>query len=312
MSKDRPLQRDNFISRYSQIFSQENWLEKAETASSFVFCVNIAKYDFNFITSEFDKREILYAEILNPFIQIDIKYREKLVHVVPQDYGFLVNLSSTIPPFLLNWQKGEKILDMCAAPGIKSTILFLLHSNFIDELESVELDYKRHMKMQELFKIYIPEANTKTINLDAKRLSGENIYDKILLDAPCSAEGEIIQQNNYLRWSSKLIDTYTNTQKSLLSKAISLVKPGGKIIYSTCTIAPEENEEVLEWALKRFNVTINSVSKNVFPILNYVTYSSGLKKWKLKTFNDGVKNSIRLSPTSSQEAFFVASITKNL
>ena len=307
---------------------------------------NITRHDFILIL---DENKITYEELGEHerhekysynILLIANEFKSKISHFINKDnnLGFILNISSFFPPLLINPQDDECIIDLCAAPGIKSSQIFL---NFIDKqnqskgqavssmkLISIEKDYKRYTKMTQLFsqlftnnieedqidkESAVKEGDKvnetiETINIDSRRFKQDKMYDKILCDVPCSAEGEMIQNNNFRLWSSRLINSYTNTQKGLLAKAISLLKPNGIVVYSTCTLAPEENEEVINWALKRFDVSPVEIQLPKFKELNYI---NGIPSWGIKTYDKRISHSIRIIPNNIYEGFFICILQKN-
>lgn len=128
----------------------------------------------------------------------------------------------------------------------------------------------------------------------------ENYFDKVLLDAPCSGEGRFLATDakTYRSWSERLVKELVKTQKKLLKSACMAVKPKGEIVYSTCTLNREENEEILEWALQELGLKMAKIEIN---IKNAIPAISEMK---------GIDKAIRLLPTKEQEGFFVAKLTK--
>src|SRR6185503_4177192 len=98
-------------------------------------------------------------------------------------------------------------------------------------------------------------TNVTTMHMRAQDLWRKfpNVFDKVLADVPCSLEGRFLTTNpkTYKNWSVKKIKILSDHQKHILRSAVSAAKPGATIVYSTCTLAPEENEEVVDWILKK-------------------------------------------------------------
>lgn len=155
---------------------------------------------------------------------------------------YLQSLSSMLPPYLLEPKSGENILDMTAAPGGKTSLLSAL-SGGEAFLTACEKDKIRAERMQyNLNKLGVPR--TSVLVQDALTLDEFFRFDKILLDAPCSGSGTV-QPNEELKISEKLITNSAKLQEKLLKKALKLLKSGGIMVYSTCSILRQENEEVL-------------------------------------------------------------------
>ncbi|XP_011824275.1 PREDICTED: putative methyltransferase NSUN6 [Mandrillus leucophaeus] len=182
-------------------------------------------------------------------------------NVLPR-YLFLQNLPSALVTHVLNPQPGEKILDLCAAPGGKTThIAALMH----DQGEVIALDkiFSKVEKIKQnalLLGLNSIRAfcfdGTKAVKLDMlEDTEGEppflpESFDRILLDAPCSGMGQ--RPNMACTWSLKELASYQPLQRKLFTAAVQLLKPEGVLVYSTCTITLAENEEQVAWALTKF------------------------------------------------------------
>jgi len=123
-----------------------------------------------------------------------------------------------------------------------------------------------------------------------ERNLGSLYFDKILLDAPCSGEGTIRSTPRTLEmWNIKTIENLSKLQKSLIASAIEILKPNGELVYSTCTHAPEENEEIIDFALKNFKVKVEKIS---LPLKTL----PGITKFGEKEYLEDVKYSCRVYP----------------
>ena len=127
-------------------------------------------------------------------------------------------------------------------------------------------------------------------------------FDRVLLDTPCSGEGRFTAYDvqSYRVWSPKKVNELTKMQKKLFQSAYDALKPNGILVYSTCTLNKEENEYILDWALKNFNLKMVDIDiniKNAMPGIN-----DGLEK--------DIKKSIRILPSKDMEGFFVSKFIK--
>jgi len=174
---------------------------------------------------------------------------------------------------LLNPKEGEKILDACAAPGSKSTHLAEL-ANDNAEILAVDRSAKRLKILQSnLDRLNLKSVNT--LNADATSLIELNpkffsYFDKILIDAPCSGIGTF-SRNPDSRWSlsKDKIKTLTILQEKILETTLPLLKKGGTLVYSTCTICPDENNLLIERFIEK-NKALKLISqKQIFPSLDY-------------------------------------------
>lgn len=205
---------------------------------------------------------------------------------------YLQSLSSMIPPIILEPKAGENILDMAAAPGGKTTQIAAMTENraFITACEKNKIRVER-------LKYNLQKQGVGCTNVmleDARKLSDFFVFEKILLDAPCSGSGtENVFDKNF---SEELIQRSTRTQEELLKKALKILKPGKEIVYSTCSILAQENENVIKKVLQKVNAKIVPIE----PIQGVPL---------LPTTIDGV---MCVCPTESYEGFFVAKIRKNV
>lgn len=205
---------------------------------------------------------------------------------------YLQSLSSMIPPIILGPKAGENILDMAAAPGGKTTEIAALTQNraFITACEKNKIRAER-------LKYNLQKQGVGCVNVmleDARKLSNFFSFDKILLDAPCSGSGTMsVFDKNF---GKELIDRSSKTQEELLRKALKILKPGGEMVYSTCSILAQENEDILKRVLPKSNAEIVPIE-----------HMAGIPL--LPTSIDGV---MCVCPTELYEGFFVAKIRKNL
>lgn len=221
---------------------------------------------------------------------------------------YLQNAASFIPPLVLDPQPGETVLDVCAAPGGKASHIAALAHNQA-ELWVNDNSRPRQAKMRANFArlgVVPHESTLYNISRLAKELPHE-YFDKIMLDAPCSGEGmlNINSRKEFTYWSVAQIKRLSSLQKQAISAAWELLKPGGRLAYSTCTMAPEENEVVVDYLLRRHeDATLEPIAlkpENTIPTLT---------SWNGKRFTHDLSHCLRLAPSQEIEAFFVASISK--
>ena len=220
---------------------------------------------------------------------------------------YIQNLSSMLPALVLDPKPDEKIFDIAAAPGSKTTqIAALMHST--GELTANDISFKRLFKLRENLK-QMGVTNTKMLNFPGESFWKKlpEYFDRTLVDVPCSMEGRIKcnDPKTYLDWSPKKIKLLSKLQKYLLRSAISATKVGGTIVYSTCTLAPEENEEVIEWVVSK---TPNALSVEEI-IMPQMPLQKGLSSWKKKEFTY-TANCARIFPSLVMEGFFIAKLHK--
>lgn len=220
------------------------------------------------------------------------------------DY-YIQSLSSMIPALVLNPKENEKVLDLCAAPGSKTTQLSELMNNKGTIIANdASLDRLRVL----MFNIdKMNSVNVGVINQKGEILSKyfENYFDKILVDAPCSALG-IVQKKGEVSnwWNINKLASISDIQYKLLLSAVKMLKVGGEIVYSTCTLTLEENELVLNKILKKFPVTLKEVK---LPVKGH----SAFTKYESEELNDSLTKAKRILPWEVEsEGFFISKLIK--
>ncbi|CAG9765466.1 unnamed protein product [Ceutorhynchus assimilis] len=180
---------------------------------------------------------------------------------LPNGWALLQNIPSIFCVKALNPQPNEVVLDMCAAPGNKTTHIAALMQNqgLLIALDKTPNKVKQLMKTCEDFgaKALVFQANSCHIVSSSDLQAIENgppfapkTFDRILLDAPCSVLGKRPQFTN--KTSEKIIKSFIPLQRKLFTNAVALLKPQGTLVYSTCTITLAENEGLVAWALRSF------------------------------------------------------------
>ena len=209
---------------------------------------------------------------------------------------YMQSLSSMIPAIILSPNAGENILDMTAAPREKTTQINALSNNqwFITEYEKnkIRLDrLKYNLEKQ-------GATSTNVMNIDARKLDDFFSFDKVLLDAPCSGSGTLNTNDKNLEkyFTKELIQRSEKTQSELLQKAINVLKPGNEMVYSTCSILQEENEENIQKYIKKGLVEIVPINLKQYEEIP-----------KLPTKIEGT---MCICPDELYEGFFVAKLRK--
>lgn len=207
---------------------------------------------------------------------------------------------------LLPVEEGDVVLDLCAAPGGKSTELAaklhgtgLLVTNDISNSRAKAL-----LKNIEVFGVGNALVTSEPPNELAKRFPG--FFDKILIDAPCSGEGMFRKQGNMTKaWEKNGVDLFVGLQRSILKEAVTMLKPGGTMIYSTCTFSKEENEQAMEYLLS----LDDSLHLQELPLFD--GFDKGHPEWGL-TGNEELTKCRRLWPHRIEgEGHFVAMVRKD-
>ena len=226
-------------------------------------------------------------------------------HDYLQGYYYLQNVASMLPALILDPKPNDLVIDMCAAPGSKATQLAQIMKN-----KGVLILIDRNRKRISALEMNIRRlgvSNSIILNFDATGLHKLNKKaDKILLDAPCTGEG-LIRQDKSRKTSKKLKDIakMASIQKDLLTAGLNSLKPNGELLYSTCSIAPEENEIVI-------NDVLNSLSDYKVIELPNNYGENGLIKVYGKSLRKDLKHSQRLYPhLHNTIGFYLCLIKKN-
>lgn len=203
---------------------------------------NVAKYldndlfDFNFYVVALDEEnKDIINSIKNNIINLDC-YKK--------GYIYMQNPSTFLSALLIEPKSNDNILDMCAAPGGKSMMIQSMMNNK-SNITACEINNIRYEKM--IYNFKLQNANIYSLNQDARELNDNLKFDKILVDVPCSGSGTLdISNDNYEKYfTDLLIDKSVKRQLSLLKKSTKLVNKNGLIVYSTCSILNQENEEMI-------------------------------------------------------------------
>ncbi|MEK6848175.1 MAG: RsmB/NOP family class I SAM-dependent RNA methyltransferase [Nanoarchaeota archaeon] len=219
-------------------------------------------------------------------------------------YYYVQELSSLMPALALKPAPGDMVLDLAAAPGSKTTQMAAMMKNQ-GTLIANDKDINR---------ISVLSTNLErcgVTNAIVTRHDGVQLceklekigirFDKILLDLPCSGEGNIRSSpKTLLMWNIRMIEKLARLQRKLAVTAVKLLKENGKIIYSTCTHSPEENEANVNFLSREFNLEIEKI---VLP----VKCRQGVKNWEKEEFSAGIENCCRIYPQDNDtEGFFLA------
>jgi len=220
-------------------------------------------------------------------------------------YYYAQEPASMIPPLLLDLKDGQKVLDMAASPGSKTgQIAGLINDEGLIVANDVRID------RVSILKFNMQRIGTRSVVIT--RRNGMNFkkspeyFDRVLLDAPCSGEG-VIRKNPYaaVQWNAHSFTKFNSVQKGLIIAAYKALKPGGTLVYSTCSLAPEENEEVINYLLSNTNARLMSAK------LKGLKSRPGLTSWQGKEYDKSISKCIRIYPQDNDtEGFFSAKIKK--
>jgi NOL1/NOP2/sun family putative RNA methylase len=220
---------------------------------------------------------------------------------------YVQEAASMLPPLALDPQPGECILDVAAAPGSKTTQIAQMMRN----TGLIVANDNNRKRIRGLTGNIDRSGTLNTVvTCQPGQVFGKFLpeyFDRILLDAPCSSEGTIRKSLAALDlWSESSIDRLARTQIGLLNAVYRALKPGGAMVYSTCTFAPEENEGVLDYFFSR---TPEALSEAV--VLPGLKTRPPIEAWRGQQFHPKAANAVRIMPQDNDtEGFFLCRIRK--
>jgi len=220
-------------------------------------------------------------------------------------YIYVQDAASMIPPLVLDPKSDDTVLDMCSAPGSKTTQIAqymknggLLIANDSDgvRLKALGINLQRS-----------GVTNTIITQMQGRYFAKKDLeFDRILLDAPCSGTGTIRKSLKTIdMWNPNMVRRLAGTQRQLLDSAWRVLRPGGTLVYSTCTLEPEEDEEVIDFALNRFE------DAKVEKIKLKINRSPSVLSFEGKEYDGRIKDALRIWPQDNDtEGFFICKLKK--
>ena len=293
---------DFLLTKLNKDYSQEEViriLEGYKTKRILSFRVNTIKTTAEEIEHELIKNEIKYERVKwskDAFIVLNKKENEiQEMDIYKNGKIYLQSLSSMLPPIVLNPMPKNDILDMTAAPGGKTTQIAALSNNEAN-ITACEINKIRVERLK--YNLDKQGASSVFVMLeDARNIDNFFSFDQILLDSPCSGSGTInINENNLNEYfTTELVERSKKLQIALIKKAIKILKSGKEMVYSTCSILKEENEDIIRKVLNEGIeiVPIEFDGKETLPQLSTT-----------------IKGTLCICPTKYYEGFFIAKLRK--
>ena len=290
--------KEKLITQYGEEITQKiikGYMAKRKTTLR----VNTLKTSLHNVIDVLDKNNIKFERVnwYNDALIIENANESDIQNLDIYKNGeiYLQSLSSMLPPLILNPQEKTDILDMAAAPGGKTTQIATIVNNNAS-ITACELNKIRAERLK--YNIEKQGAKAYVMVTDARKIDSFFSFDKILLDAPCSRSGTLNLNNGISEknFSLNLISKSVKAQTALLEKALKILKPGCEMVYSTCSILQEENEEILEKVL----------SKNKAKIVPIDFESKDLPSLPTR-----IMGTLCVAPNELYEGFFIAKIKKN-
>ena len=230
------------------------------------------------------------------FVLYDITEKEiESTNFYSEGKIYMQNLSSMLPPILLEPKEKTDILDMTAAPGGKTTEIAVLTNNK-SYITACELNKIRAERLK--YNISLQGVNAYVVQKDARDLDDFLKFDQILLDAPCSGSGTILLNENSeeVRFTSGFEEKLEKVQTKLLDKAVKLLKKGETMVYSTCSILERENENIVNKFIKSGRVEVVPFEKNMYK--------------DVEKLSCNLKGAICVMPNENYEGFFAVKLRK--
>ncbi|RME53725.1 RsmB/NOP family class I SAM-dependent RNA methyltransferase [Candidatus Woesearchaeota archaeon] len=308
------LIKPTFQERYEQLLGKEGWKRFLQYSFSYLrkcIRVNTIKISVEALTTRLSKDWDLTPV---PWCKEGFWIKHKRLPRfdlgnLPEHqlgYFYIQEAASMIPPVVLSPQPEEIVLDLCAAPGSKTSQLAqymhnkgVLVANDADglRLKPLGMNLQRCGTYNTILTRHYGQAFAK------KTLA----FDRVLCDAPCSGTGTIRRSLKTLTlWSPGGVRRLAGQQRQLLKAAYAALKPGGTLVYSTCTCEPEENEGNISWLLQTYP------DLQTTPINLPINASKPIMAFEGQTYHAGVKNCLRIWPQDNDtEGFFIAKIYKS-
>ncbi len=212
---------------------------------------------------------------------------------------YVQGLSSMVPALALAPKPGDRVLDLAAAPGSKTTQMAAMMENrgaiLANEPNGVRaerLAYNARLQGCSIVEVHRGWGESLGAGMP-------EAFDRVLIDAPCSGEGRFTaaEPGTWRSWSRRTVTDCVKLQRRLLASGIRALKPGGTLVYSTCTLNAEENEAIIEGALASLPVSIETVHVQVPGALPGVR---------------GLEKAVRILPNRDHEGFFVCRMRKRI
>ncbi len=220
-------------------------------------------------------------------------------------YYYVQEAASMISPVVLEPKRGEIILDMCAAPGSKSSQI----AQYMENKGILIANDYQYIRLQPLgINLQRMGITNSIITLMEGRFfkNSDIKFDRILVDAPCSGTGTIRKSLKTLGiWNPNAIRRLAGQQRQLIDTAFSILKEKGILVYSTCSLEPEENEGVIDFLLNKYeNAKLEEIKLDI-------KRSKAILEFEGNKYNEEIKKCLRIWPQDNDtEGFFVSKIKK--
>lgn len=302
--------KDQFIERYKALLSDrfDTFLQHSLSYSRKSIRANTLKITTQHLKARLEKDwNLEQVPWCKEGFYLDFKGHDRydIGNLVEHQLGYLYvqDSASMIPPLVLHPLPGELVLDLCAAPGSKTTQLAAM-------MENTGILFANDVSGQRMKPLGLNLQRCGVMNavvtLRANREFAA-VFDKILVDAPCSATGTVRKSLKALQmWSPGFIQRMAHEQRTILRQAWRAVKPGGLLVYSTCTMEPEENEgNVASFLREHEDASLEDIDLDI-------NRSPAILSFDGRDYGSEVRKCLRIWPQDNNtEGFFVAKIRKS-
>lgn len=308
-----------FQERLSQIVPREQFdaiISTFDTPKQVTFRVNTLKSTPEELEAELEAANIPFERVgwqtgfMGGVYRISPDDKLRLTSSDPFYGGrlYIQNLASMIAPLILAPKPEETVLDLAAAPGGKTLMLAGMMQN-TGWLSAVELSRERFFRMCDNLKSQ-GVTNAHTYMTDGRSVGKKcpEMFDRILLDAPCSSEARFKthEPKSMSFWTIHKVKETSKLQRRLLLSAFDALKPGGKLLYSTCSFSPEENESPLQHLLERHGDRLKTLPLS----LPFDNIQKPLQRWGKEIYDERIQNAVRILPTDTIDGFFICLLEK--
>ena len=308
VEKDKVVFKDKFIQRYSNLTDWEAFKECSLSFLKRSIRVNTLKIEIAELKKRLEQNwELSQIPWCKEGFYIKDKHSERrdignlLEHSL--GYFYVQEAASMIPPVVLSPQPEEIVLDMCASPGSKSTQIaqYMQNKGIL-----IANDYKTDRMKPLGINLQRCGVSNSIITMMQGHWFKDMQFDRILVDAPCSGTGTIRKSFKTLMiWNPDMVRRLAGAQKQLIETAFNILKEGGTMVYSTCSLEPEEDEGVIDFLLGKYeNAVLEEIEIDI-------SRSKPVLEFEGATFKSEISKCLRIWPQDNDtEGFFVAKIKR--
>jgi NOL1/NOP2/sun family putative RNA methylase len=299
--------KESFIERYSKLTDWETFK---------TYCLSFLRKSIRVNTLKISVEDLV-EKLSDRFILTPIPWCKEGFWIVHKEgrrdigntiehmigYYYVQESASMLPPLVLDPQPHETTLDLCAAPGSKT-------SQIAQYMENTGVLVANDVKGIRLAALGINLNRCGVTNVIMSKVKGEKFsdaqFDRILVDAPCSGTGTIRKSLKTIKiWNPNMVKRIAHVQRKLITHAYDLLKPGGTMVYSTCSLEPEEDEAIVDYLLK------NREGATILDINLPINRSAPVLSFEGETYDPSIAKVLRIWPQDNDsEGFFVAKIHK--